>query len=65
MLQIQTKSASVKDVYVYNAIGTKIFHQEKLSASGTVIDLANNPKGIYFVKLIQEGKETVKKIIYM
>ncbi len=65
MLQIQTKSASVKDVSVYNAIGTEIFHLEKLSASGTVIDLANNPKGIYFVKLIQEGKETVKKIIYM
>jgi hypothetical protein len=64
-LQIQTKNTSVKDVSVYNAIGTEIFHQKKLTALGTVVDLSKNPKGIYFVKLMQEGREAVKKIIYM
>ena len=43
------------DLEIYNTLGEKIYEQE-INTSTTEIDLATQPKGIYFVRIIAEGK---------
>ncbi|HLG35139.1 MAG TPA: T9SS type A sorting domain-containing protein [Bacteroidia bacterium] len=64
-LQMETENDLQKDITVFTTLGNEIYHKEKLTAQSTIIDLSSNPKGIYFVKVIQNGKQAVRKIIYM
>ena len=64
-LQMKSADAGVKDISIYTSIGKEIYQLEKSTAEKFVIDLSSQPKGIYFAKVTENGKQSVKKIIYM
>ena len=50
-------------VLVLNSVG-KVVRNKKLLDSKPVIDISDQPKGIYFVKISSENKVKVEKIVY-
>jgi bacillolysin len=50
-------------VEVYNMLGAKIHSSAKSKLSAYTVDLSNQSKGIYFVKVYQGEKCTTRKIV--
>jgi hypothetical protein len=50
------------EIFIYNTLGEKIY-QSKIISSDTKINLADKPKGIYFVNVKTETKSFTQKII--
>lgn len=63
-LQSTTQLFSNSTFTITSILGKKI-HEQKIVSEKTEINLSNHPKGIYFVKVIQDGKTEDKKIILM
>jgi hypothetical protein len=61
---IKSESDELKDIYVYNLLGDLIFEKTAASGSQFTIDITDQPKGVYFVKIVE--KEIVKtgRMIY-
>lgn len=53
---------SYSQIVIVNVLGEELLNEKRNSGRQT-IDLQNQPNGIYFVKIIQEGKQYVTKII--
>jgi Secretion system C-terminal sorting domain len=49
-------------IEIFNSIGTQIYKSE-LKQDSNEIDISNQSKGIYFIKISNEGKTQTKKII--
>ena len=62
---LKMEKEGIINISVYNILGREIFYKEKITEQSTVIDLSSNPKGIYFIKVIQAGKTAVRKIVLM
>jgi hypothetical protein len=56
---------SLRKVYLTDMFGRQIMYEEKVKRSRFEIDLTNQPKGIYFVKIVEGDRIGVKKIILM
>lgn len=55
---------NLKYAEVYNAIGNKVAYINNIVSDSFVADLSDNPKGIYFIRIISEnGVQTVKIIL--
>ena len=50
-------------IEVYNILGAKVHSSAKSKLSAYSIDLSQQPKGLYFVKVYKGGKSTTRKII--
>jgi len=51
------------EISVYNSLGQLILQKRNISDSSYPLDLTSRSKGLYFVKIISEGKTATKKII--
>ena len=60
----QTKGAENQRIGVYNLMGTPIIDQEVASGEQVVVDLNNQPKGIYLVKYFSGNEVITKKVMY-
>lgn len=63
-LEIATKGPT--DICLYNNTGQELFHENLGVFSGTYLkelDLSNEPKGIYFLKVTQNQESITKKLI--
>ena len=62
-IQIDGQPQSAMEVQVNDLLGKQVY-SEKLSTSTTELDLSNQPKGIYFVKIYDQNSAiTIKKIV--
>ncbi len=59
---IQFNSNKNRTFEVYNSIG-KLVLQSSTNNSNVQIDLTNNPRGIYFVKISDENSTSIKKVV--
>ena len=50
-------------IEIFNSLGQKIFRKEKLNQNDFEFDLGDHPDGIYFVRIISDGKIYSQKII--
>lgn len=57
-----SKTNSKATILVYDALGKVVFNKE-VEASKTEVDLTENNKGLYFVKIQTESSSEVKRII--
>lgn len=55
----------LQGVEVYNINGQKIFTSSKMDKDKISVDLSNEPKGIYFVKILSNNKTITEKIVIM
>lgn len=62
-IQSQTKNDEEQYIEVYNILGAKIHVFEKSKLSNYTVNLANQPKGVYVVKLYRGGKCITRKIV--
>lgn len=53
---------SVSQLIVTNILGQELLN-EKINSGKQIINLQDQSDGIYFVKVIQEGKQYINKII--
>ncbi|MBC7864880.1 MAG: T9SS type A sorting domain-containing protein [Bacteroidia bacterium] len=60
---LETNSADVKDVFVYDMLGNIVFSQSKTATQLLTVDVSNLPNGIYLVKVMCGDKIQTKKII--
>ena len=51
------------EIFVSNINGARIFQQTYLPADQLSIDLSDEVSGMYFVKIISDGREVVKKLV--
>jgi hypothetical protein len=58
-------SQSLTNIFITDIIGNEISRFKKPSSKTFEIDLSSQPKGIYFVKVIEGSRQVVKKIILM
>lgn len=56
------ETANANQIVVYNSTGLIVF-SENITDSKVQINLTNEASGIYFIKLIQNGNVTIKKLI--
>ena len=61
MFSIRTDVADLK-VEIYTALGILVI-KESVTGGLQQIDLSQQPKGIYFVKLMHDGKTEQRKLI--
>ena len=51
------------DISVYNYLGKTILSKNNIKENKYQIDLSNQSKGLYFIKINVDGKQAVKKVI--
>ena len=51
-------------VTIYKITGKLVYHKMQLEESRIEVDLSDNPKGIYFVKVVIENSVFKSKLIY-
>jgi hypothetical protein len=54
---------SEKTICIYNITGNLIYQKEKIKNTEEKINLSNQPKGIYFLKVFDEDKISVNKMV--
>jgi hypothetical protein len=59
----QTVSSDDQFIEVYNMLGAKVHSSVKSKLSAYTVDLSNQPKGVYFIKVYRGSKSTTRKII--
>lgn len=59
----QANNSEEQYVEVYNMLGAKIHASEKSKLSAYTVDLSNQPKGVYFVKVYRGEKCMTRKMI--
>ncbi len=59
---VVSSSNSNFKIEIYNILGEKIYNKEVVKAASVSVDLADNPNGIYFIRLEENGIAEVKKI---
>lgn len=62
-IHTSTKNEEEQFVEVYNLLGAKIHVSEKSKLSNYTLNLSNQPKGVYVVKIYRGEKCTTRKII--
>ncbi len=53
----------IQKIEVFNILGEVISRKENIKSSNTAMNISENEKGIYFLKVYSNGKEEVKKLI--
>jgi predicted transcriptional regulator len=60
---ISTEAFQQADVYLYSAIGVKVFEQHQINVKEFVLDVNNYPSGIYILEIRDGGKRVRRKVI--
>jgi beta-glucanase (GH16 family) len=63
LFALTTKEEGKKTVVVYDVSGKTVFQRDNVFGQNIDIDIVDQPKGIYFVKVISGSDVQVKKII--
>ncbi len=63
IFQIKNDGLEISAIEIYNLLGEKIYSSNKTSSSNFTIDISNQSKGIYFVKIYAGEKSYTNKII--
>ena len=50
-------------ITVYNYLGKAVFKSKNIKTNSYQVDLANQSKGLYFIRVDVDGKQAVKKVI--
>lgn len=58
---IETSSA-IESIAITDITGRVVYKEKDIVANYTQVDLSKQPKGIYLIKVIQNGKEHIQKI---
>jgi hypothetical protein len=61
-ITLMASSASLYSVEVYDVLGKRVYVQSNLQ-NAHVVNVSSFEKGIYFVRILQDGKQQVEKII--
>lgn len=59
----QTRSKKEQTIEIYNLLGENIYSIMNNKNLALDIDISHSPKGIYFLKIYEEGKIYIKKIV--
>lgn len=59
------KSQSESDITIYDFLGKLIFQKNHASQNPIEIDLSDQPKGMYLVKVLKDGHISTSKIVYL
>ena len=62
-LRVTSYELQVTDVEVYDIYGRKLLSHTSLLSPETVINISHLQNGIYFIKVITESGEVVKKVV--
>jgi len=60
LLSILSKSNTIKNISIYDVIGKQVY-QKKTTA--IQINVSNLKSGLYFVKVVQDGKIATRKLV--
>lgn len=60
---LETTGLSGKNITMYDALGRLVYSRDNTTDSRITIDIANQPKGIYFLNVISNNKVFSKKIV--
>ena len=60
-----SREQNPKDVFVSNILGEKIYESLNTNRQEIEIDLSKNAKGVYLVKVISDGKVSVRRVVFM
>ena len=63
-LKISRANDSEKSITVFDMVGNNIFQSQKNFIAETTIDISQHPRGIYFVKVTEGEKISIKKIVF-
>jgi alpha-tubulin suppressor-like RCC1 family protein len=63
ILQFENNGNLLCNIDVFDAIGKQVYYLSETSEHKIFIDLSNNPKGIYFMKITASGKTLHRKIV--
>ncbi len=63
VFHLQCPDKTKKDIYVYDVMGRSVFAKTQVAENLVEINLENQPKGIYFIDILSDGKKTNRKII--
>ena len=50
------------DLKIYNTSGEKVFQKKNIEPGALILEL-NNPSGVYFISVVQNGKTSLQKIV--
>jgi len=62
-LDLGTNPANHVDIAVFTTTGEQIIHKQFNSGENVSFNMNNHVSGMYFVKVMVDGKQTVKKLI--
>ncbi len=62
IFQLSTNHHETKSISVYNLIGVCVY-QSEINNQKTTINISSQPKGVYFIKLMDGDKNTINKKI--
>lgn len=57
------QNISEKTFQIFDATGNNIYKKEAIKTAETEINLTSQPKGIYFLKIIEKDKTSINKIV--
>ena len=63
IINVQTENINNEIIEIYNVSGRLVYSRE-VNKNPTTIDMSGYPKGLYFVKVIQDGAVKVGKVIF-
>ena len=64
-ISMNTKDYTLKDIFIYDILGNEVYQNLKTDKSDLDFDISQNAKGVYFVKVVNEGKVSVSRVVYM
>lgn len=59
-VEIVTRNHSPKEIAIYDIFGKAVLHRR---IQGTTLDIRDLSPGVYMVRIVQQGKSTIKKLI--
>jgi hypothetical protein len=64
-IQFDVNNEEEKQLFIYNSWGHQINMKDKISSSKLDLDLSSEPKGVYWIKVMQGSKISTQKIVLM
>jgi hypothetical protein len=63
IMSISSNDPEGFSMYIHNVLGQLVYEKKDIGRSGFEFDLSSQPKGVYFINIIQKEKIYTKKLI--